>query len=93
MIFEFIPKAEASVQTLMAKIDKVIINPLIILMFSLAMAYFIYGLVNYLLNPENEEIRKSSKSHMVWGIVGLFIMVSVFGIMNFIMNTLGVPTN
>ncbi len=92
MILEFIPKAEASIETLMTKINKVIINPLIVLLFALAMAYFVYGLVKYLLNPENEEVRKSSKSHMIWGIVGLFIMVSVFGIMNFIMNTLGVPT-
>ena len=26
---------------------------------------------------------------MLWGIVGMFIMISVFGIMNIILNTLG----
>jgi uncharacterized membrane protein YidH (DUF202 family) len=90
MKFEIIPKAEASVQTLMNSINRVIINPLIGLLFALAMVYFIYGLARYLLSPDNEEIRKTSKSHMLWGIVGMFIMVSVFGIMNLIMNTLGV---
>jgi uncharacterized membrane protein YdjX (TVP38/TMEM64 family) len=92
MKFEIIPRAEASVTTLMNSINRVIINPLIVLLFALAVVYFIYGLARYLLSPDNEEIRKTSKSHMLWGIIGMFIMVSVFGIMNLIMNTLGVPT-
>jgi uncharacterized membrane protein YidH (DUF202 family) len=90
MNFDIIPKAEASVTTLMKSIDRVIINPLIVLLFALAMVYFIYGLVRYLLSPDNEEIRKSSKTSMLWGIIGMFIMVSVFGIMSLIMNTIGV---
>lgn len=89
MIFQFIPTAEASIITLMQSINKVIINPLIIFLFALAVVYFLYGLARYLLSPENEEIRKSSKSHMLWGIIGMFIMVSVFGIMTLILNTLG----
>lgn len=83
------PTAEASVVTLMKSVNRVIINPLIILLFALAVVYFVYGLVRYLLSPDNEEIRKSSKSHMLWGIIGMFIMVSVFGIMSLILNTVG----
>lgn len=89
MNFEIIPIAEASVQTLMDSINRVIINPLIILLFGLAVVYFIYGLTKYLISPDNEEVRKSSKSHMLWGIIGMFIMVSVFGIINLIINTIG----
>jgi uncharacterized membrane protein YidH (DUF202 family) len=89
MNFLLIPTAEASVTTLMQSINRVIINPLIILLFALATVYFIYGLVRYLTSPENEEIRKSSKSHMLWGIVGMFIMIAVFGIMNIILTTIG----
>lgn len=89
MIFEIIPVAEASVVTLMNSISKVIINPLIFFIFVLATVYFIYGLVQYLISPDNEEIRTSSKSHMLWGIIGMFIMVSVFGIMRLLLNTVG----
>ena len=88
MIFQFIPTAEASIDTLMKKINTVIIDPLIILLFSLAIVYFVYGLARYLLSPSDEEIRKSSKSHMLWGLIGMIIMISVFGIMNFIIKTL-----
>jgi len=88
MLFGLIPVAEASVTTLMQSVNRLILNPLIILLFSLAMVYFIYGLIIYLLSPENEEVRKTSKSHMLWGVIGMFIMISVFGIMNLILTTL-----
>jgi predicted PurR-regulated permease PerM len=89
MIFQIVPVAEASVVTLMKSVDKVIINPLIMLLFALAMVYFLYGLARYLMSPDNEEVRKSSKTHMLWGIIGMFIMVSVFGIMSILLSTVG----
>lgn len=93
MTFQIIPTAEASIVTLMASVNKVIINPLIYFIFALAVIYFLYGLVKYLLNPDNEELRTSSKSHMLWGIFGIFIMVAVFGIMNLLLTTIGVDKN
>ncbi len=89
MDIQIIPTAEASITTLMQSIDRVVINPVIFFMFALAMAYFIYGVVQYLLNPSSEEVRKTSKSHMLWGIIGIFIMVAVFGIMRLILGTIG----
>ncbi len=89
MQFELFPIAEASVGTLMKSINKVIINPLILFMFALALAYFLFGVMQFVINPANEEMKKSGKSHMVWGVVGMVIMVSVFGIMQIILNTVG----
>jgi hypothetical protein len=89
MDFQFISVAEASVETLMKSINKVVINPIIIFLFAVALVYFVYGLLQYLTSPDNEEIRKKSKSHMIWGVVGLFIMVAVFGIMRLILSTVG----
>lgn len=89
MSFHIIPIAEASMKTLVNSIVDVLVNPLIIFIFALALVLFLYGVLKYLLNPENEEVRKTSKSHMLWGIIGMFIMVSVFGIMNLILNTIG----
>lgn len=91
MILGIIPTAEASMQTLMNSVNRVILNPLIVLLFALAVVYFLYGVGEYLFSPDNEEIRKSSKSRMIWGIIGMFIMFSVFGILKIITNTLGIP--
>lgn len=89
MFFELIPVAEASVATLMQSINRVIINPIILLMFSAAIVYFLYGVVQYLISPDDEELRTTSKSHMLYGIIGIFIMMSVFGIMRVILTSLG----
>lgn len=89
MDFQIISGAEASVETLVKSINRVVINPVIFFMFAVAMVYFLFGVAQYLMYADNEEIRKKSKSHMIWGIVGLFIMVAVFGIMRLILNTVG----
>lgn len=93
MNFQIIPVAEASIETLMSSISRVIINPLIIFLFALAVVYFVYGLAKYLLAPDNEEMRKTNKQHMLWGIFGMFIMIAVFGILNLLLNTLGVENS
>ena len=92
MNFQIIPTAEASsgIVKLMTSVNKVIINPLIYFIFALALAYFLYALLRYLLSPDNEEIRTSSKSHMLWGVFGMFIMLAVFGILNLTLGTLGI---
>jgi hypothetical protein len=90
MQIEIFPVANAvSVSTLMNSIEKVVINPLILMVFAIALVYFLFGVMRFVLNPTNEEIRKSGKSHMVWGLIGMFIMVAVFGIMRLILNTVG----
>jgi uncharacterized membrane protein len=89
MWLDIIPIAEASAESLVRGINRVIINPIIYFLFVLAFVYFLWGVLQYLLYPDNEEIRKKSKTHMLWGIIGLFIMVAVFGIMRILLNTLG----
>lgn len=89
-MIELFPIAEADVITLMKSINRVVINPVIFFLFAVAMTYFLFGLSKYFLSPDNEEVRKQSKDQMIWGIIGLFIMVAVFGIMRIILNTFGI---
>ncbi|MBP9715353.1 MAG: hypothetical protein KBD52_02595 [Candidatus Pacebacteria bacterium] len=83
----FINTAYASADTFIANVNKLIVNPLIGLMFAVALAYFLYGITEFLMNTENEEKRTAGKSHMLWGIIGLFIMFAVWGLLNLIINT------
>lgn len=71
-------------------VNKFIINPLILLLFALAVLYFVYGIVEFISNQENEEKKTKGKSHMIWGIIGITIMMGVFTIMNMILNTLNI---
>jgi hypothetical protein len=69
-----------------------IYSSIIPLLFSLAVAGFIWGVIQYFLNPENEENRKKGKSYMLWGIVSLFVMISMWGLVAVIGNTFGIGT-
>ena len=67
-----------------------IIQPLIILMFIIAIVVFIWGVVTMIMNAGNEEARSTGIKHMMWGLIGLFIMFGVYGILNLLVNTLKV---
>ena len=71
-------------------VDDMIVNPLILLLFALAIVYFLYGVLEFFLNQENEEKKTQSKSHMLWGIIGITIMLGVFAILNIILRTFNI---
>ena len=75
------------------KVNSILLNPLIILMFAAALGYFLYGVFEFIANAGQAEDREKGKSHMLWGIIGMFIMFAVFAILRLIENTLGVPGN
>lgn len=68
--------------TLIKKINAQILNPIIGLLIAIAVVFFLYGVLEFITGADNEEKRETGKRHMIWGIIGLFIMVAVFGIMN-----------
>ena len=61
---------------------------LIPLVVSLALLYFLWGLANFILAGDDKEKIEKGKSTMLWGIIALFVMVSVWGIVRFIQDTL-----
>ncbi len=74
--------------TLIDRITLLIIKPLIVLLFALAVMYFIYGLLKFLQNQDNASEQEAGKRHMVWGVIGVTIMMVVGGILNMIAKTL-----
>jgi uncharacterized membrane protein YidH (DUF202 family) len=68
-----------------------IINRSIIpLIFALAIALFVWGVVQYVINADSEEKRKKGKQFMIWGIIALAVMISVWGLVKIVTNTFGV---
>lgn len=67
-----------------------VLDPIVYLLFALAIIYFVFGAVKFMLNADNPTERDSGKSAMIWGIIGLFIMVGVYGIVWFLRASLGI---
>jgi len=71
------------------RINEFIINPIILLLFVIALIVFFWGLVEFIRNAGSEDGRVTGRRNMMYGIIGIFIMVSVYGIISFILNTFG----
>ena len=50
------------------------------LLFLAALTWFIWGVVEFIRNSDNQEKRKQGRARMLWGIIALFVMVSYLGI-------------
>ncbi|MFQ5662114.1 MAG: pilin [Candidatus Paceibacteria bacterium] len=66
------------------------IGDTILIVIGLAIAFFFWGLAKYILNAGDEEKKKEGRSIMIWGIIALFVMVSVWGIVRLLAETFGV---
>ncbi|MBP6857779.1 MAG: hypothetical protein KBC11_01100 [Candidatus Pacebacteria bacterium] len=90
-MFEYIAYAK-SFDAIVFDINRTILNPLIQFAFIVAFVIFIWGVAEYIRNANNPEARKKGQDHMLWGIIGLVIMVGVYGIINILVNTFGLGT-
>ena len=66
-----------------------IVSRLIPVLVALALIYFIVGLIRFVIAADQEK-REDGKSMMWWGIVALFVIVSIWGIVTYIANILGI---
>jgi len=67
-----------------------LINTLTPIVVALALLYFFWGLAKYILSSGDEAEKDKGKNMMIWGIIALFVMVSVWGIVGLLGNTLGI---
>ena len=69
------------------------IGDAIIIAIGLAIVFFFWGLAKYiLLNAGDEEKKKEGRNIMIWGVIALFIMVSIWGIVSVLADTFGVDS-
>jgi hypothetical protein len=77
-----------NIETLVESIGR-IVNLLTPILIGLALLAFFWGLIKYIFS-EGDDGKKDGKKLMIWGIIAIFIMVSIVGIIRFIGNAFGV---
>ncbi|HBD25050.1 MAG: hypothetical protein A2566_01625 [Candidatus Zambryskibacteria bacterium RIFOXYD1_FULL_40_13] len=82
-----------TIATFLNRVNELILNPLIVLAFGLSFVYFTYGIVKFLRLEAGDKSRKEAQDAILWGIVGMVIMFSVYGIIKFVLATFGVTAN
>lgn len=75
--------------SLFQKVMTEIFNPIFQAGMIITFIYFLYGVMKYVINLDNQEARKTAQQHMLWGLVGVFIVFSIGGIINMLNGLLG----
>lgn len=63
------------------------------LLFGLATIYFFWGVIKYIRSAGDPKEAEAGKSIMIYGIIGLAVMASVYGLVNFLTDTVGLDDN
>ncbi len=78
----------AEVFSILTVINKILATVIPILI-TLAVVYFIWGVIQYTVSTD-EEAKKGARSKIIQGLIGLFIIISFWGIIRVVTNTFGV---
>ncbi|MBX4210525.1 hypothetical protein KW783_00945 [Candidatus Parcubacteria bacterium] len=79
-----------SIGELIGRINQYVLNPVILVLFAVATLIFLWGIFQFIAKVQSDSDRETGKRHIMWGLVGMFIMISVFGIIKVILDTIGV---
>lgn len=64
------------------------------LLVALAVIYIVWNVVQYVVGGSDPDAKKTAGWNILWGVVGLFVIVSIWGLVNILTNTFKTtPTN
>ncbi|MFT5360216.1 MAG: hypothetical protein ACI88L_000703 [Candidatus Paceibacteria bacterium] len=66
-----------------------LLNAIIPILITVGVIYFIWGIVQYVI-ADDEKAKEAGKNRMLWGLIGLFVIVTFWGLITVIGNTLGI---
>lgn len=67
-----------------------LVNQLIPIVIAIGLLFFIWGLVQFILASGDEGAKEVGKRRMVWGILALFVIVAVWGLVDLLAQIVGV---
>lgn len=69
-------------------------NILVPVLFAVAFIVFLWGAFStFILGANSEETKEKGKNLMLWGLIGFFVMVSIWGLVNILKDTVSFGNN
>ncbi len=62
------------------------------LLFGLAIAWFFWGVIKFIRSAGDPKATADAKGTMIYGVIAIAVMASVYGLVTWLGNTLGVDT-
>jgi hypothetical protein len=87
------PQVGAALSSYLNYVTCIINNSVIPILFALATVLFIWGVIKFFfINVDEEAKRAQGKQFMIWGIVALAVMLSMWGLVNVLRTTFNINT-
>lgn len=77
-------------QSFVDRLNQAILFPLITLLMAIALAVFLFGAFKFIAGANNETARAEGKKHLLFGIIGMLVMLSAYTILYIAANTFGI---
>jgi hypothetical protein len=65
-----------------------LLNAVVPVLLALGIVYFVWGVVQYVIRSD-EEAKKAGKNRMIWGIIGLTVIIGLWGLVYTVVDTFG----
>jgi len=82
--------ARVVAQCLVDQINKAILFPLIALLVALAFMVFLYAAFEFVKNADNDGARETGRLHLLYGTIGLLVMLSAYAILSVAAGSFGI---
>lgn len=83
--------ATDSLGSLFSYFSSMIRNYILPLLFTGAMIFFIIGIIRlFLVEGDNQAKRAEGRKFMLWGLVSMFVIFAIWGILGVVFNTFGI---
>ncbi len=76
-----------TIQGVICKLNE-IMGALLPFLVSLGILYFVWGVVSFVI-ASDEEAKTTGRDRMIWGVIGLVVIVGVWGLVRIVSNTFG----
>lgn len=83
-------KAAAAADGFLRKLETAFVFPLVTLLLGIAFLVFLYGVFEYIKGAASESERAKGQKHIIFGIVGMIVMLSAVAILNVARGTFGI---
>ena len=86
----FIAEAKSIKDIIQVFID--ILGLIVKLLWLLAFVVFIWGIVKFIAAAGNPAKKESARNYIIYGLIGVFVLLSFMGIIKIVGETFGIPT-
>lgn len=91
LITPFVAFAQAdNIDQLISTLTDIIVS-IVPVVVALAIIFFFWGLAKFILHADDETERAKGKQVMIWGIIALFVILTISGIIALLQSTLVAP--